>query len=73
VLIAVERLLFKLRQPASRADELVALRARLRAERRAAADPAERALARDVRARKLAVSARLADVTSCRSCATGAP
>jgi len=73
VLIAVERLLFKLRQPASRADELVALRARLRAERRAAADPDERALARDVRTRKLAVSAHLGDVTSCRSCATGAP
>jgi len=73
VLIAVERLLYKLRQPASRADELVALRGRLRAERRAAADADERALARDVRARKLAVSARLTDVTSCRSCATGAP
>jgi len=73
VLIAVERLLFKLRQPASRADELVALRARLRVERRAAAGDDERALARDVRARKLAVSAHLGDVTSCGSCATGAP
>ena len=73
MLIAVERLLIKLRQPASRADELVALRGRLRAERRAAAGDDERALARDVRARKLAVSARLTDVTSCRSCATGAP
>ena len=69
VLIAVERLLIKLRQPASRAVELIELRRRLRAERAAAIDDEERALAATVHARKLAVVEQLTDVTSCASCA----
>ncbi|HEY5937735.1 MAG TPA: hypothetical protein VIU61_23970 [Kofleriaceae bacterium] len=73
MLIAVERLLIKIRQPRSRAAELIALRRRLRAERARDVDDEERALAREVLARKLAVSAELTAVSSCRSCATGAP
>ncbi len=74
MLIAVERLLIKLRQPRSRADELIALRRRLRGEIASrAVDDTERALAADVHARKLAVVAKLHAVTSCRSCATHHP
>jgi hypothetical protein len=73
MLVAVERLLIKVRQPRSRADELIALRGRLRAERARSVDADERALANDVLARKLEVSAELTAVSSCRSCATGAP
>jgi hypothetical protein len=71
--VPVERLLLRLRQPASRADELVALRGRLRAARAEAVDVDERALAAEVRARKLEVAARFGAVASCRSCATGQP
>jgi hypothetical protein len=71
--VAIERLVVKLRQPASRAAEVIALRRRLRAERAAEVDAAERALAADVAAAKRAVAARLAGVTSCGSCATGQP
>lgn len=60
--VRVERLLIKLRQPASRADELNALRQRMR-ETRVSDD--ERALARDVHAAKLRMSAQLTDVKSC--------
>ncbi|HEX5061966.1 MAG TPA: hypothetical protein VFV99_21505 [Kofleriaceae bacterium] len=73
MLIAVERLLLKLRQPASRADELVELRRRLRAELASDVDETERALAREVHARKLDVTAELRAVSSCASCATGQP
>ncbi|MCW5805357.1 MAG: hypothetical protein KIT31_23510 [Deltaproteobacteria bacterium] len=73
MLISVERLLIKLRQPRSRADELIELRRRLRDELAADAGDDERTLAREVHARKVAVSAELREVTSCRSCATGAP
>ena len=73
MLIAVERLFIKVRQPRSRAGELIALRARLRAEQAREIDDDERALARDVLATKRAVSAELQAVSSCRSCATGEP
>jgi hypothetical protein len=73
VLIAVERLMIKLRQPASRADELIALRRRVRAELASSADDEERALAADVRVRKLEVADRLRGVSSCGSCANGHP
>lgn len=73
MLIAVERLLIKIRQPRSRAAELIALRHRLRAERARDVDDEERELAREVLANKLAVSAELHAVSSCRTCATGAP
>jgi hypothetical protein len=71
--IAAERLLIKLRQPRSRADELIALRGRIRDELAAAVDDEERALAEHVRDRKLAVSSELEGVVACRSCAKGAP
>ena len=73
MLIAVERLLLKVRQPRSRADELIALHARLRAEIASEPGDEERALAHEVLATKRAVSSELANVASCRSCATGAP
>ncbi len=73
MLIAVERLLIKLREPASRAAELIELRRRLRAERAAVISDEERALAAEVHTRKLAVVDQLHDVTSCGSCAQGAP
>jgi hypothetical protein len=73
VLIAVERLLIKVRQPRSRADELIALRRRLRHERARPVAEDQRALAHDVRDRKLAVAAELHSIASCRTCATGAP
>jgi hypothetical protein len=73
VLIAVERLLIKLRQPASRAHELIELRKRLRAELAADVDDEERTLARSVLAQKRAVAAQLDAVKSCRTCATGQP
>jgi len=73
VLIAVERLLIKLRQPRSRAGELIELHARLRAEVDSQPDAEEQVLAREIRDRKLKVSALLAGVTSCSSCATGHP
>jgi hypothetical protein len=73
VLIAVERLLIKLRQPRSRADELIAVRRRLRAELASRPDDEEHVLARAVLDQKLLVSASLRAVTSCATCATGQP
>jgi hypothetical protein len=69
--------MLKLRQPADRARELIALHARLRAE--LAASPSrepgadERELARAVLEQKRVVSAQLTAVRSCRTCATGQP
>src|ERR1043165_1170257 len=72
--VRVERLLARLRQPTSRADELISLRERVRAELTSAhVTDEERALARDVHAKKLAVAAALYDVKSCSSCASGEP
>lgn len=73
MLIAIERLLIKVRQPKSRADELIALQRRLRDERARDIGDDERAFARDARARKLAVAAELRSISSCRTCATGQP
>ena len=72
MLIAVERLLIKLRQP-SRAAELIELRRRVRAELAAPVDDEEKRLAALVHARKLAVVAQLAGVSSCATCARGTP
>ena len=73
MLIAVEHLLIKLRQPATRARELIELRQRLRAERAADATADEQTLAAAVLAQKQRVSSRLQAVRSCSSCATGQP
>jgi hypothetical protein len=73
MLIAVERLLLKIRQPRSRAGELIELRRRVRAELAASPSADEVRLAAEIRTRKLAVTAALTDVRSCRSCARGAP
>ena len=71
MLIAVERLMIKIRQPPSRAAELIELHRRLREELASDVDAGERALAREVHEKKLAVSAELAGVRSCASCAIG--
>jgi hypothetical protein len=71
--VAVERLLIKLRQPASRADELVELRRRVRAEIASDVDEEERLLAHAVQAKKLDVAAELGTVSSCGSCARHFP
>ena len=73
MLISVERLLIRLRQPRTRADELIELRRRLREEVAAETSDEERVLAYEVHARKLVVSEELNAVSSCRSCATGQP
>jgi hypothetical protein len=73
VLIGVERLLIRIRHPASRADELNALRARLRDERAKDSDDDARARAVRILALKRTVSDALAEVSSCRSCASGLP
>ncbi len=73
MLISVERLLIKLRQPASRADELVALRRRVRHELASEVDAEERQLARAVHASKLALATAVSAVRSCASCATHQP
>lgn len=73
MLIAVERLLIKLRQPRSRAGELIELRQRLRDELGSSPDADEPVLARAILEQKLRVSALLEGVVSCRSCTTGQP
>jgi hypothetical protein len=71
VVIPIERLLIRVRQVPSRADELIALRGRLRAERAAVPGDRERALAIAMRATKVRLSAALAETTACHSCAEG--
>ena len=71
VLISVERLLVRVRHVPSRAAELIALRERLREAMAEQPGPEEQRLAAELRALKLEVSAALASVTSCRTCATG--
>ncbi len=71
MLIAVERLMIKLRQPASRATELIELRRRLRAELASDPDDDERVLASAILDQKCVVSSMLRAVASCSSCASG--
>jgi hypothetical protein len=71
VLVAAERLLIRIRQVPSRADELIELRRRLREAHAEPAGDDERALAREVRERKQRLSAALSSVTSCARCAAG--
>jgi hypothetical protein len=73
VFVPVERLLLRLRQPASRAAELAALRQRLRTERASTVGADERALAAEVGHRKRAVAAAIGGVASCGSCAARQP
>jgi hypothetical protein len=73
VFVPVERLLLRLRQPASRATELAVLRQRLRVERGRPVADDERALAAEVGRVKLVASAAIGSVASCGSCATGQP
>jgi hypothetical protein len=68
--VRAERLLTKLRQPASRADELNALRDRFRRELAADTTDEERVLGRDVQAAKMRAAAELGTVTSCASCSS---
>lgn len=71
--VPVERLVMRLRQPASRAAEVAALRQRLRDERASAAGDDERALVAEVARIKLAVAAAIGSVASCGSCAVRQP
>lgn len=73
MLIAIERLLRNLRQPASRKQELAELRARLRDELDGDVEADERELAHAVLDHKRAVAAELNDVSACGTCATGQP
>lgn len=65
--------MMRLRQPASRAAEVLALRRRLRAERASIETDDERALAADAAHAKLAVAAAIGGVASCGSCAARQP
>jgi hypothetical protein len=71
VLLPVERLLIRVRQVPSRADELIALRSRLRAQRAQTPGAEERALALEMRRLKTEVAATVGDVAACSTCATG--
>jgi hypothetical protein len=73
VFVPLERLMIRLRQPASRAAEVVALRQRLRAERASLVAEDERAQAAEVARAKLAVAAAIGSVASCGSCAARQP
>ena len=71
MLIPVARLLLRVRQVPSRAEELLALRQRLRGEQAARVGDEERATAIEIRALKVRISAALREVSACTSCATG--
>lgn len=71
MLIAVERLLIRVRQVPSRADELITLRARLRRERSTVPGAEEQATALAMRALKQRISEALSSTTSCAHCAEG--
>ncbi len=71
MLIAIERLLVRVRQVRSRAEELITLRSRFRREAAAGAGEEERALAASIRVLKVDISAALGEVASCRTCARG--
>jgi hypothetical protein len=73
VFVPIERLVMRLRQPASRAAELAALRRRLRAERASTVADDERGLAAEVARAKRAVAVAIGGVASCGSCAAGKP
>jgi hypothetical protein len=73
VFVPVERLVMRLRQPASRAAEIATLRQRLRTERASTVARDERALAAEVARIKLAVTSAIGSVASCGSCAARQP
>ncbi|HEX3766358.1 MAG TPA: hypothetical protein VHW23_47020 [Kofleriaceae bacterium] len=71
--VPIERLVMRLRQPASRAAELAALRERLRAERAGTVADDERVLAAEVARAKRTAAAAIGGVASCSSCAAHQP
>jgi hypothetical protein len=71
VLLPIERLLVRVRQVPSRAEELIALRARLRDQQAQQAGTEERALALEMRRLKGEVAAIVGEVAACSTCATG--
>jgi hypothetical protein len=73
VLIALDRLLVRVRQVPSRAGELIALRERLRDQRRAEPDAEERAAAAEVRRLKRVLADASGAVDECSRCGTGMP
>ena len=73
VFVPIDRLMMRLRQPASRAAEVAALRGRLRVERASTVGDDERTLAAEVARAKLAVAGAIGGVASCGSCAAHRP
>ena len=73
MLIAIDRLLVRLRHVPSRAAELADLRQRLRAARTARPDPDERAAALEIRALKERLAATFGEPACCTGCAAGRP
>ncbi len=76
MLIPLQRLVDRIRQPHSRADEVADVRARLVAARRdeaARGGGDARELARDLAKQRVALSAAIGDVRSCTRCARGRP
>ncbi|TMQ14028.1 MAG: hypothetical protein E6J90_27435 [Deltaproteobacteria bacterium] len=71
--VPIERLVMRLRQPASRAAEVAALRQRLRVERASTVADDERGLAGEVARAKRAAAAAFGEVASCGSCAARQP
>jgi hypothetical protein len=72
VFVSLQHVLDRLRQPRSRADELLALRRRARVAG-AGATPRERALARELRALRAELAALTGPLASCSTCARGLP
>lgn len=71
MLLPIERLLVRVRQVPSRADELIALKARLRRERAQRPGSEERGLALELRRLKAEVAQAVGAVDACSTCATG--
>lgn len=71
MLIAVERLLIRVRQVPSRAEELITLGARVREMRAETPSVDELAIANEIRSVKRRALTALSHVTSCATCATG--
>lgn len=72
MLIPLQRLVDRIRQPRSRADEVADVRTRIAAARQGEGSTDEaRELARDLARQRVALSAAIGDVRSCTRCARG--
>ncbi len=73
VIIPVRNLVDRMRQPRSRADELIELRRRFDAASKQAPSPEQRRLATELRELRVAVARATGDVAACAGCTTGYP